>query len=61
MRGNWDREDLERVPRIYKTNKEVAAAMGMHMNHFSRLCRKHKVETPAAKRRHDGSGRRKEA
>jgi hypothetical protein len=44
------REDIERAARVYKTNKDAAAAMGMSMQHFGRLCRKFGVPTPYAKR-----------
>ena len=44
------REDIERAARIYKTNKDAAAAMGISMQHFGRLCRKFGVVTPYAKR-----------
>ena len=43
------RERLERVARIYKSNKEASAAIGMAPASFSRACRRHGIETPYAR------------
>ncbi len=43
-------ESLARVARLYRTNKEAGAALGLTMRGFSRACRRHGIETPAARR-----------
>ena len=43
-------ESLARVARLYRTNKEAGAALGLTMRGFSRACRRHAIETPAARR-----------
>ena len=35
------KQALERVARIYKSNKEASQAIGMHPRSFARLCRQH--------------------
>lgn len=40
------REALERVARIYKSNKEASQAIGLHPRSFARLCRQHGILTP---------------
>jgi hypothetical protein len=35
------KQALERVARIYKSNKEAGQAIGMHPRSFARLCRQH--------------------
>jgi len=40
------REDLERVARMYKSNKEASQALGIHPGSFARLCRRHGIDTP---------------
>ena len=45
------RDAIERVSRIYRSNQDASAALGITMRSFSRLCRKFAVETPYAKRR----------
>jgi hypothetical protein len=44
---------LERAARVYKTNKDAGAALGMSMRGFSRACRRHGIETPYARRQKD--------
>ena len=44
------REDVERVARIYKTNKDAGAAMGIVPASFSRLCRQYGIESPYARK-----------
>ena len=51
------REDIERVARIYKTNQDAGAALGILPDSFARLCRKHGIESPYARRQR----RRREA
>jgi len=43
-------ESLARVARLYRTNKEAGAALGLTMRGFSRARRRHGIETPAARR-----------
>ncbi len=40
------REQLERVARMYKSNKEASQALGIAPGSFSRACRRHGIETP---------------
>ena len=44
-------EILQRAARVYKTNKDAGAALGLSMRGFSRACRRHGIETPYARRR----------
>ena len=46
------REQVERVARLYKSNKEASRALGITRGHFGRLCRKLSIETPYAKSHH---------
>ena len=39
-------EFLERASRIYATSADAARALGVSEQHYSRLCRRHHVETP---------------
>ena len=41
-----NKEALERVARIYKSNKDASQAVGLHPRSFSRLCRQHGIVTP---------------
>lgn len=50
MTKHITREAVERVARIYKTNKDACAAMGICLKSFSRLCRQHGIETPYARK-----------
>ena len=45
------KEDLERVARMYKSNKESSQAIGLHPRSFSRLCREHGILTPYVRHR----------
>ena len=45
------RDAIERVVRMYRSNQDASAALGITMRSFSRLCRRFAVETPYAKRR----------
>ena len=40
------KEALERVARIYKSNKDASRAIGLHPRSFARLCREHSIVTP---------------
>ncbi|MBT4502052.1 MAG: hypothetical protein HOC74_30245 [Gemmatimonadetes bacterium] len=44
------REEAERVARIYKTNRDAAAALDIAPQSFGRLCRKFGIETPYDRR-----------
>jgi hypothetical protein len=44
---------LERAARVYKTNKDAGAALGMSMRELSRACRRHDIETPYTRRQKD--------
>ena len=46
---------LERAARVYKTNKDAGAALGMSMRGFARACRRYGIETPYARRRKEQS------
>ena len=45
-----DRERLERVSRLYASNDLASQALGITARSFSRLCRRHGIETPYARR-----------
>ena len=45
------RDAIERVARVYRSNQDASAALGITLRSFSRLCRRFAVETPYAKRR----------
>ena len=45
------REQVERVARIYNSNKGAGQALGIKMRSFSRLCRRYGIETPYMRRR----------
>ena len=44
------RERIERVARMYPDGESAAAALGITPQSFTRLCRKHGIETPRARR-----------
>lgn len=44
-------EFLERASRTYNTSKDAARALGISPVHYSRLCRKHAIETPYQRKR----------
>lgn len=48
-------EALERVARLYKTNTEASASLGMTMRGFARACRRHGIETPYARQQRTGA------
>lgn len=41
-----DRERIERVARLYRSNKAAGAALGITPSSFARLCRRYGIETP---------------
>ena len=43
-------EQVARVARLYRTNKEASSALGITVQAFSRLCRQHDIETPGTRR-----------
>ena len=45
-------EQIERVVRMYRSNKEASYALGITVQVFSRLCRQHKIETPYKRQLH---------
>lgn len=45
-----DRERIERVARIYGSNKAAGAALGITPSSFARLCRRYGIETPYVRR-----------
>lgn len=44
-------ERIKRCARIYGSNREAAAAMGIAENTFSRLCRENDIDTPLVRRK----------
>jgi len=45
------RDAVERVARIYHSNSDASAALGIEMRSFGRLCRRYRIETPYARQR----------
>ena len=45
------RKRIERVARVYASNKEASQALGIAPGSFGRLCREYKIETPYARNR----------
>ena len=43
-------DELARVARMYKSNKDASRALGITTQAFGRLCRQHRIETPYARR-----------
>ncbi len=43
-------ERVERVARLYASNKEASAALGIAAGSFGHICRRHGIETPHARR-----------
>ena len=54
-KSEFPREQIERVARLYNSNKEAGAALGIHHTSFSRLCRRYGILSPweRQKRRRD--------
>ena len=51
MSKGIERQQIERVARIYHSNEDAGRALGITMRSFSRLCRQYQIETPHARRR----------
>lgn len=51
MNRGFDKATIERVARMYKSNQEACAALGITLRSFGRLCRKYGVETPWVQKR----------
>jgi len=45
------RDQVERAARVYRTNLDASRALGIELRSFGRLCRRHGVETPWARKR----------
>jgi len=55
--------ELERVCRVYRSNAEAAAALGVTAVSLARACRRHGIETPYARRLrqlHEAKGERRQ-
>ena len=44
-------DQVERVARIYRSNKDASQALGITVQAFGRLCRQHGIETPYKRHR----------
>jgi len=55
------RTQLERVARMYASNLEASAALGITPRSFHRLCRKYAIESPYQRRRTRAAGGRVDA
>jgi len=44
-------EAVDRVARIYRTNADASAALGVTTHSFARACREYGIETPYVRRR----------
>ena len=51
-----EEKQVERVARLYKSNKEASLALGITRGHFGRLCRKLGIKTPYARSHHGRNG-----
>ena len=47
----YDKKTIERAARVYGSNQEAAAALGIQPGSFGRLCRRYEVPTPQQRRR----------
>jgi hypothetical protein len=47
----FDRERVERVARIYASNRDAGLALGIAPGSFGRLCRRFGIETPQVRRK----------
>jgi len=45
-------EQVERAARLYRTCKDASLALGITQQAFTRICRRHQIETPRARRQH---------
>ena len=46
-----NRKELERAARVYRTNKDAAAALGIAQETLGRACKREGIETPWARER----------
>lgn len=53
MNRGYDQATIERVARVYKSNQDACAALGITLRSFGRLCAKYGVETPYMKKRRE--------
>ena len=51
------RERIERAARIYSSNQDAGAALGIASGSFSRLCKRYGIPTPRARRQRPRSTR----
>jgi hypothetical protein len=45
------RDQVERVARMYKSNKDASRALGITLQAFARVCRQYEIETPYIRKR----------
>ena len=45
------RDRIERVARLYASNRDASEALGIALQSFGRICRRYGIETPYARRR----------
>ena len=50
MNKGFNREQIERVARMYRCNQDASRALGITIRSFSRLCRKYDIESPFTRR-----------
>ena len=50
LHERFDRERIERVARIYKSNRDAGLALGVAPGSFGRHCRRYGIETPQARK-----------
>ncbi|NKB68249.1 MAG: hypothetical protein GKR89_14400 [Candidatus Latescibacteria bacterium] len=51
-----ERRTVERAARLYKSNSEAAAALGVAMRSFGRMCKAYGIETPWGRKRRRQQG-----
>ena len=51
--GRVDRERIARAARIYASNRDAGAALGIAAGSFGRLARRYGIETPQARRKRE--------
>ena len=59
LNGRTDPERIERAARIYSSNKNASAAMGITPGAFSRLCKRYGITPPHQRRRARDQANRK--
>jgi len=60
MATTTDRERVERCARMYRTNKQMAEAMGVSDASVSRWCRKFGIASPSDRRKVDAGPKKPE-